>query len=427
MSSSFKVLLLTVLVLQNTLTALLGRYTRQAVAEEDLYEIGHFILASELFKLVTSVFLELIACPQTLPCAISRNRFEKFKEHLYGRPCDLLKMSVTAAFYWASNTLLYVAISNLSVPMFQVLVQTKLVVTAAVSVLMLGSRYSPRQWVCLVVISTSAALITLEGEKGNDTPTTSNAQLFFLKSNAPVIIGSIAVALSCFLSAFAGVYCEKVLKTDIRDSPSIWTRNIQLAFCSIVVALFQQVSSGGIFSEKSDESNTSKPFLHGFTPLVWCLVFLFSGGGLLVSAVIKYADNVLKGIAIGMSVLLSTVASMILYRTPVTPLFNVCAFATVTAVYFFSNDLPACDAKPPCCICRGLCLILLLVALCFMSTIFQMLSIPLANVKMQIKDELTLNTTPGETGLLPSDWNSTEKAHTTLSSLFNRTQERFQY
>ena len=83
-------------------------------------------------------------------------------------------------------------------------------------------------------------------------------------------------------------------------------------------------------------------FLHGFTPLVWCQVVLFAGGWLLVSAVIKYTDNVLKGVATGISVMLSTVASMILYGTHVTPLFPMCMVAIVTAVYFFSNEPKAC-------------------------------------------------------------------------------------
>ena len=223
MPFSFEVLLLTVLVLQNTLTALLGRFTRQAVDKDNLYDIGQFILVSELIKLVTSVHLEFAASSQTqaLPRAIAQNRFEKFKKRLYGRPHDLLRMSVPAVFYWASNTLLYVAISNLSVPIFQVMAQTKLVVTALVSVLLLGRHYSFRQWACLVIISIGVALVTLDEKKATDTPTRSNAQLFFLESSEPLIIGLIAVTLSCLMSAFAGVYFEKILKTETKDPPTI--------------------------------------------------------------------------------------------------------------------------------------------------------------------------------------------------------------
>jgi UDP-sugar transporter A1/2/3 len=413
MPFSFEVLLLTILVLQNTLTALLGHFTRQAVDKDNLYDIGQFILVSELIKLVTSVLLEFAASfqTQTLPRAITRKGFEKFKKRLYGHPHDLLRISVPAVFYWASNTLLYVAISNLSVPIFQVMVQTKLVVTAVVSVLLLGRHYSCRQWACLVVLSISVALVTLEEKKVTDTPTKSNAHIFFVDSNEPLIIGLIAVILSCLMSAFAGVYFEKILKTEIKDSPTIWMRNIQLALCSVVIVVLQKVGRGDFFPQNINASGQNPPFLHGFTSLVWCQVLLFAGGGLLVSAVIKYADNVLKGVAIGISVLLSTVASMFLFGTSITPLFSVCAIATIAAVYFFSNQLPRYHAKPYRY--SYFFLIYIMVVLYHVST-------------MEGQDDLqgSLKPLPVETDLFPSDWNSTETALSVLRSIQERIQER---
>ena len=415
MSSSLKLLLLTTLVLQNTVTALLGRFTR-AVAEDDLYDIGQFILISELFKLAASVLLER-AVTQSPPFSQTCNR--------YGRPGDLLKMSIPAVLYWASNTLLYVAISNLPVPTFQVLTQAKLVVTAVVSVLMLGSRYSCRQWACLAIISISLALIVLEEKKTTeDTAIKSTTQIFSLQST-PLVSGLVAVTLSSLFSAFAGVYFEKVLKTETNDSSSIWMRNIQLAFCSIIVALLQQFSRG----ERRDELGRNQPFLHGFTPLVWCQVFLFAGGGLLVSAVIKYADNVMKGLAIGISVLLSTVASMIFYNTPITLPFIAYGFATIAAVYFFSNDFP----RP--CVQRhsrtlsvqrhSKTLILLPGVMSVLSIMFSMkfLSVPFEN-KFQEEPLKTSNLLPPRTDLFPFDWNSTEEALSMLRSVQNRIEER---
>ena len=41
--SSFKLLLLTMMVLQNSSTVLVGRYTRAGVPEADLYDVNHLI------------------------------------------------------------------------------------------------------------------------------------------------------------------------------------------------------------------------------------------------------------------------------------------------------------------------------------------------------------------------------------------------
>lgn len=380
---SFRMLLLTILVLQNSITVLLGRYTREANDKESLYSIGEFIFVSEFFKLATSVLLEL-SSGKGFSC-----------------PDDLLKMSIPAVCYCASNTLLYMALSNLSVPVFQVMSQSKLVITAVVSVVMLKRRYCLRQWICLVIISISLAILTLEEKNATNHET--NAQ-----SNEIFITGLLAIFFSCLMSSFAGVYLEKILKTKTKNTPSIWMRNIQLAFWSIIVAVLQQSIQGEFSARKT-------PFLHGFTPMVWCQVFLFSGGGLLVSIVIKYADSVLKGIAIGLSVLISTSASMTLYDTSVSSFFPLCALSIIGAVYYFSNDKPSFRTKKKC----FLPLVSLLLLSIFISNLFQK-KITLLNME---KNEFQF-TKVVEKSVFPSDWNSTKEALDKLRFIQNGIQER---
>jgi len=132
------------------------------------------------------------------------------------------------------------------------------------------------------------------------------------------------------------VYLEKVLKKVDKGSSrapvSLWMRNIQLAFFSVCIAIAQLFFMTGKDSEKT--------FMHGFTGWVWAVVLLQAGGGLLVAAVIKYADNVLKGMATGVSVVVSTGMSMVLFGTPVTFQFAVGAIIILSSVYLFSNEFP---------------------------------------------------------------------------------------
>jgi len=62
---------------------------------------------------------------------------------------------------------------------------------------------------------------------------------------------------------------------------------------------------------------------------------------MLVAAVIKYADNVLKGMATGVSVATGTFASTFLFGTTLSVQFGMGAAMILVSVYFFSNDLPA--------------------------------------------------------------------------------------
>lgn len=261
---------------------------------------------------------------------------ESIKVHVFARPLDFLKISIPAILYLVQNTLLYVALSNLSAPLFQVTYQGKLLTTALVSVVLLNRRYNMKQWICLTTLGFGVAAVVLgETKAKDDAPQELNDQ--------NMIVGLIAVSISCLSSALAGVYFEKVLKKVSNDDdstippPSLWMRNVQLAFFSVVVAYLKRLGS--------DDEDNLLPFFHGFNSAVWTLVACQAGGGLLVAAVIKYADNVLKGLATGVAVVVSTICSMILFDTPLTLQFTAGAAVILTSVYGFSNDFP-CLKKP---------------------------------------------------------------------------------
>lgn len=270
---------------------------------------------------------------------------QSFHEHIWNDPWDGLKISVPALLYLVQNSLLYIALSNLTAPIFQVTYQAKLVTTALVSVVMLQRSYNVKQWICLVALSLGVAVVVL-GEDGKKKEEDAS------KPVQSLAVGLVAVSIACISSALAGVYFEKVVKTAAKsgtdEAPkppvSLWMRNIQLSFFSILIAIGQSVYDERQKSLKHQADGTTEehlPYLHGFTMWVWILIALQAGGGLLVAAVIKYADNVLKGLATGVSVVVATFCSMILFGTPLSGQFSVGAVMILFSVYFFSNDLPA--------------------------------------------------------------------------------------
>lgn len=246
--------------------------------------------------------------------------------------------------------MLYIAISNLTAPMFQVCYQCKLLTTAIVSVVMLQRRYSMKQWICLTILGLGVAIVVLGAkEKGGDDKKEESAEDSANAQN--LFAGLVAVTVACLCSAFAGVYFEKVLKRPTTDGGqarapvSMWMRNVQMAFFSICIALinmYREMDKRG-FTGEMDENNEpiAKPFMHGFTAWAWLIVALQAGGGMLVAAVIKYADNVLKGMATGVSVVTATFASMFLFGTTLSMQFGFGAAMILVSVYFFSNELPA--------------------------------------------------------------------------------------
>lgn len=317
-ANSFKLFLLVMMVAQNSATVLVGRYTRSSVPKDMLYDVNHLIIIVELGKFILSSILEFNATKGKL--------LQSLQQHVFERPFDALKVLIPALLYLVQNTLLYVALSNLTAPLFQVTYQAKLVTTALVSVLMLQRSYSFQQWVCLFVLSLGVAIVVL-GEQQKKAEA----------ANQNLFVGLVAVSISCFSSALAGVYFEKVLKKPQDKAPqaSLWMRNMQLAFYSIIIAALQGAS----------RPPSEQAYLHGFTFWTWVLVALQAGGGLLVAAVIKYADNVLKGLATGVSVVVATTFSIALFGTPLSTQFFIGGLMILSSVYIFSNPVTLLKSK----------------------------------------------------------------------------------
>lgn len=286
-----------------------------------------------------------------LSCALEYNAtsgqlYKSIKENILDRPLDAVKIIIPSLLYLVQNSLLYVALSNLSAPLFQVTYQAKLLTTAVVSVIMLNRRYSFKQWICLTLLGVGVAIVVL-GEKGdkdtsNDPSTTEEKSRRLAEEEGSdgqnLFVGLVSVSIACLSSALAGVYFEKVLKKPTNEGGaarapvSLWMRNIQMAFFSVCIGFIQYMSLKG--------DDATKPFMHGFTAWVYVLVALQAGGGLLVAAVIKYADNVLKGMATGVSVCFGSVCSVFLFGTVLSGQFFTGASLVLSSVYFFSNELP---------------------------------------------------------------------------------------
>jgi UDP-sugar transporter A1/2/3 len=264
---------------------------------------------------------------------------ESIQTNILDRPKDALKILVPALLYLVQNSLLYVALSNLTAPVFQVTYQTKLVTTAIVSVGMLNRKYTLQQWICLVTLSLGVAIVVL-GESSTGSASSSSTQASAEAPAQSLVVGLMAVSVACVSSALAGVYFEKVVKTvgsEKHKPVSVWMRNIQLAFFTICTAFAQGLWTS--MHEETTSAQVTKDYFHGFTGLVWVLVALQAGGGLLVAAVIKYADNVLKGLATGVSVCFATAFSSVFFGTPMTTQFTVGATAILISVYLFSNPM----------------------------------------------------------------------------------------
>jgi UDP-galactose transporter len=148
-----------------------------------------------------------------------------------------------------------------------------------------------------------------------------------------VIIGGLAALAAAGTSGFAGVYFEMVLKG---SDTSVWVRNIHLATFGVMVALF------GVVSQPGDMSLVKvNGFFGGYDQVVWALVMVQALGGLLVAAVVKYTDNILKAFATSASLVAVSVISVIFFNFPAPPLFLFGTTLVVYAMFLYGDILPS--------------------------------------------------------------------------------------
>jgi len=101
---------------------------------------------------------------------------------------------------------------------------------------------------------------------------------------------------------------EKVLKG---TKSSLFLRNIQLSFFGI---LFGQLF--GLFSRETFD-------LSNYDFWAWLTILNQAFAGLIVAMVVKYADNILKGFATSVSIILSSIASTFIFDFKITNLFMI--------------------------------------------------------------------------------------------------------
>ncbi|XP_016324741.1 CMP-sialic acid transporter [Sinocyclocheilus anshuiensis] len=310
----FKIYCLAVMTLIAAAYTVALRYTR--TVSSDLYFSTTAVCLTELIKLLLSLGMLLRETGDL-------GRFRSaVVSHIFKSPKELLKLSVPSVVYAIQNNMAFVALSNLDAAVYQVTYQLKIPCTALCTVLMLGRSLSRLQWFSVFMLCGGVTLVQWTPPQSTKVQVEQNPFLGFM---------AIAVAVLC--SGFAGVYFEKVLKS---SDTSLWVRNIQMYLSGIVVTLI------GVFMTDGAQV-LEKGFFYGYTPWVCLVIFLASVGGMYTSVVVKYTDNIMKGFSAAAAIVLSTVASVVLFGLQITAMFLGGALLVCVSIYLYG--LPKQDTS----------------------------------------------------------------------------------
>ena len=170
------------------------------------------------------------------------------------------------------------------------------------------------------------------GSRGDGIPSPATAEA---RPSRHASLGVLAAVLAASLSSLAGVYFEAIVKKAEAAAPSLWVRNVQLCIFTLPIAAatvgwqWSAVRAQGLVLD---------------APTV-TLIVLNAAGGLVVAAVIKYGDNLLKNFATSCSVILGTLISVALFDFQLTMSFAWGSLLVIGSAFVYVTS-PEPEAPP---------------------------------------------------------------------------------
>jgi len=246
------------------------------------------VIATELVK--TLICCVMISINQRSVKKLFVVIYQSFTVNKY----ETLKICLPALLFVVQNNLFYFAIQRIDATLFSVAFQLQLLTTALLMMIILDRRFSCLQWLALIMSLVGVVTVQIGGGDFNNHASKKTANL----GMSDQIAGLTAVLIMCFTTAFGCVYLETVLKKSKAD---IFLQNIRLSLISIPMA------AATIFSDY--ETIKKHGIFTGWNNYVWAIVLLNSFAAIVVSSVIRYADNIkksfCKALALGATAFLS--------------------------------------------------------------------------------------------------------------------------
>lgn len=201
---------------------------------------------------------------------------------------------VPSVIYLVHNNVQFATLTYVDPSTYQIMGNLKIVTTGILFRLFLKRKLSILQWLAIILLAvgTTTSQVKGCGELSCDT-------LF----SAP-IQGYVLGVLSACLSALAGVYTEYLMK---KNNDSLYWQNVQLYTFGALFNMARLLWDD--FRGEFEKGPWWQRLLNGYTFTTWIVVLNLGSTGLLVSWLMKFADNIVKVYSTSMAMLLTMILS----------------------------------------------------------------------------------------------------------------------
>lgn len=241
---------------------------------------------------------------------------------------ETLQFAVPATIYFVNNNLVFFILSRLDATTFQLLSQLKVVFTGLLFRLFLGRKLAVYQYLAILQLTCGTVTSQLPAF---DHGRSSGARTATLSGVALSVV-------SCVLSAFGGIYAEKLLKNKPRES--IHLQNMQLYSWGIAINFV------GVFVH-SGTTVFKLGFFSGFNGWAWAVVLNNALNGLAISAILKYADNIARVYAHACAMLVTMIISVPLFGEEPNPHMVIAIVMVAISALQYNLDPKVLVSKGP--------------------------------------------------------------------------------
>lgn len=246
----------------------------------------------------------------------------------------LLRYTVPAVLYCIYNNLVYINLTAFDPGTYNVLMQLRIGMTGLLWQVLFSKRLNHNQWIAVGLICSGC----------------------MIKESAKLAPGGggLAANLSAWLlllvqmlaSVFASLYNEVLLKGGgERAAGLIVTTNLQNAFMYL-----QSVVWNGIFlayQGRLGEAFAGENLAAVCSPTVVAIIAIMSSVGLVTGFFLKHLDSVLKSVASALEVVVTMIASFLLFGTPINAPALLAAMLVGAGVALYSKPIAPSRHEPP--------------------------------------------------------------------------------
>lgn len=228
-------------------------------------------------------------------------------------------------FFFAQNNLSLFAIQHYSTSSYQLMMNTRIVLIAIMTVSVIGKKLNIIEWLAVLFITT--------GSLQHNMPCSG--------SGLRVSVEGLIVMMLCALAAAAGnIYTQLVMQQS--DQPLMF-QNLQLYVSGVLFNGINWYMSVNVY--QSDEV-----WLGEISPLVFVEIMFFAAYGLCISAVLKNFGALTRTMVGAVAIILNAILDVVMFSSSIS-LFDATTFVVIlVGVYMFSEVsrvIPKAEAQLP--------------------------------------------------------------------------------